>query len=46
MTVWTWDGSEETAIKEHLIASRRMDNSDLKYALSNDRCSRASMCEP
>lgn len=37
MTVWTWDGIEETAVKERLIASRRIDKSDLKYALSNDR---------
>lgn len=37
MTVWTWDGIEETAVKERLIASRRTDKSDIKYALSNDR---------
>jgi hypothetical protein len=47
MTVWTWDGIEEKAVKERLIASRRVGagagagkgeaKSDIKYALSNDR---------
>jgi SRSO17 transposase len=41
MTVWTWDGIEESAVKERLIASRRSgtgkDKTDIKYALSNDR---------
>lgn len=37
ITVWTWDGKEECAVQERLIASRSLNNpKDIKYSLAND----------
>jgi SRSO17 transposase len=37
LMVWTWDGKEECAVQERLIASRSLkDPHDIKYSLAND----------
>jgi SRSO17 transposase len=41
--VWTWNGEEQRAVKERVVASRRMDKSDVQYSLSNDREGKQSL---
>ena len=42
--VWTWDGKEQCAVQERLIASRSMkDPKDIKYSLANDPEKRHSL---
>ena len=37
LMVWTWDGKEQCAVQERVIASRRLkDPKDIKYSLAND----------
>jgi SRSO17 transposase len=44
LMVWTWDGKEQSAVQERLIASRSLNNSkDIKYSLANDAEKRHSL---
>lgn len=44
LMVWTWDGKEECAVQERLIASRSLANpKDIKYSLANDAEKRLSL---